>query len=668
MVWAGGPFLLDTVWGPHPDFPRTFYGLDGGVTAIFPLVLLLAGSVVGQQLAQWLPFIAFFPIAVVGMNRLVDGPLVARLGGGLFYALTPIVFDRVWVGHGGYLIGYALLPFVLRSMWSAVDEGGRSWARAGAWTALATAAGPHYIWICIVLLVGVVVVRRPTKDLIAGAALVVMIAGLCSAYLLPSSRTSQGGFTVDQRDLGAYATRPSDGDNLFVTIATLRGFWRVDLQQPQNNFGGRQILLAAGLLIGALGAFALFRKDRRRLAGLLISAAVAMALAAGAKGPTGFLFDWAFDHVPGFAIMREPQKFSAVIAIVGAYVFGEGLARLRDSGSAARLGVVGPAVAAVAIPLALSPGMFWGYGGKLNGGGEYPASWAELNKQLGKGDGAILALPWHLYAGYPFLGGRVIANPSPVIFDREVIAGDNAELPGLSTSSTSPRSAYLSYLYGLGPRIHTFGALVAPLNVRYVLLATSADYTSYKWLENQSDLTPIARTGDFVVYQNQKWAGSNYTVEQPLEVSDWGALVAYSERNETVEGVVVRNVGPGAFTDGDGTDAQPPPAVVARNSAERTSPIDYRVDSSVNKSTIITAEPFSEQWKTKHGEIFQTPQGTVGITADAARLQIKYEPWPRYLFAYVVAVLAAITTCCVCVFNHSKRSSLAQLFLRRRVA
>ena len=107
---------------------------------------------------------------------------------------------------------------------------------------------------------------------------------------------------------------------------------------------------------------------------------------------------------------------------------------------------------------------------------------------MGDGPGQVLFLPWHLYLAFPFTDGRVIANPAPTSFRRSVISGDNVEAVGIQTTSASPRSAFLERLFAQGPRTHDFGSLVAPLGVKYVVLAKTADWRSYSWVSAQPDL------------------------------------------------------------------------------------------------------------------------------------------------------------------------------------
>ena len=95
------------------------------------------------------------------------------------------------------------------------------------------------------------------------------------------------------------------------------------------------------------------RDPARRRDGLAVLAAgvAGYFLALGDQGPTGGLFRLAYDHVPGFVMMREPDKFAVLAALAYACGFGWGLAWLttRARQQAARLAL--PALA-IALPLA----------------------------------------------------------------------------------------------------------------------------------------------------------------------------------------------------------------------------------------------------------------------------------------------------------------------------
>jgi hypothetical protein len=99
---GGRLLLLDFVSGPHQPFlPAAAFGLDGGLTGGVPLAIgfHLLDRLLGQA-GSVVPAAVFFPLATTGAARLVrTAVLPARLGAGLFYAVNPFVFDRLYAGR-----------------------------------------------------------------------------------------------------------------------------------------------------------------------------------------------------------------------------------------------------------------------------------------------------------------------------------------------------------------------------------------------------------------------------------------------------------------------------------------------------------------------------------------------------------------------------------------
>jgi hypothetical protein len=641
MLHGGWVWLLDSVAGPHRKFPRTFYGLDGGVFQFLSLFTWGIDRLLGARAGGFVLFLFVFPVAAVGMWRLVPGSHIARLGASLFYCLTPVVFDRLWVGHSGYLVGYALLPFVVNSFRAARSGEQLAWVRVGAWIALATAASPHFIWISIFLLLGLLCTERPTRRVIAGAALAVTLAGLCSAYLLPNSKDETRQFTVDQRDISAYSAHAIGDEPLAFTVATMRGFWRMDRLLPVNDFPGRELLLVVGALIVVLGIGWGVKEGRRLARGLVLASVFATLLALGDRGPTGSLFMLLFDHVPGFAIMREPLKFVAINAVALSFAFGLGIDRFQRAGtdSAAKASTSTTAltaVIAIVVPLALSPGLFWGYGNRLQAV-DYPTTWDRADEQM-TGSGAVLALPWHQYLTFPFLDERIVVNPSSAVFDRAVYEGDNVELPGLATTWSSTSSEYLSYLYENGTNYSTFGALTAPLDIHYIALQKTVDWQKYSWLDNQRDLRKIVDNGDITIYENLRWSDRSYGIRSAVTVEDWGELVNYSDTHGDVRGVFTKRNDPGAVRS---PSTQATPELVPATT-ERKNATTYRVQTERPTDIAVLAERYLSGWQVNStsATIFETPQGGMAVSTGTDSASVQFRPWRRYVFAYAVSLCA----------------------------
>ncbi len=137
------------------------------------------------------------------------------------------------------------------------------------------------------------------------------------------------------------------------------------------------------MLIVALGYVAVLRDAARKRDGLAVLApgVAGCFLALGSQGPTGGLFRLAYEHVPGFVIMREPDKFAVLVALAYAYGFGWGVAWLT-TGSRQKVARVAPAALAIALPLAYTPNLLGGLGGQVKAS-ELPSSWSFASRLTG---------------------------------------------------------------------------------------------------------------------------------------------------------------------------------------------------------------------------------------------------------------------------------------------
>jgi hypothetical protein len=501
--WVGGGRTLLLDWAPGPNtglVGQGLLGVNGGLTsgALSTVGSAAIGRLVGPALT-WVVVLAVFVVGALGVARLAGGPRSARLPAAALYCVNPFVFNRLYAGHLALLSGYALLPFAVISALRAPGRRGAGALAPALWWAVLTALSPHYAWIYGAVVLISFIVGRPWGFRRAGwclgalAAFVVM-----NLYILLPHSATKALTTVGPTSLDLYRTTGDPHYGLFVNVAGLYGFWRLGPgpQLPKAVVVGWPLLLLAVLVVAGAGAVAALRRPgpgprhsargayrtgddgagpegaarRRQAAVLLLVGAAGYFLALGDQGPSGPLFRFAYFDLPFFQVMREPQKFLMLSALAYAVFFGWGVERLARSAASAKKAGVAAGVAGVALPLLYCPTIFWGLAGQVSPS-TLPASYQRADSLMGDGQGRVLYLPWHLYMAYPFTGGRVVANLGPSSFRRDVIAGDNVQVGSVETQSTSPRSAYLARILAEGPHLRGFGALVAPLGVKYVVLA-----------------------------------------------------------------------------------------------------------------------------------------------------------------------------------------------------
>ena len=517
--------LLDWSVGPHATLvPAGAYGLNGGLTIGTPLFLIVDILARLGPIVTWLVIVLFFPIAAFSMSRLVRGSSWRRVATATLYCANPFVFERLFAGHVGLLLGYALLPLAVHAALRSFRGGAGLLTLAPAlWWALLTACSPHFGWIYGAVLVVVWLTHHPLRRAPLGNLLVTCAAFVAlSAYVfLPHTITQLQVSTASRSDLLLYRTSGDPHLGLFPNALGLYGFWRLvpGPHLPKDAVTGWLFVLLALLFVVGIGAFQQLRpppsygprseqsSKRRIVAAILLIGVVGYLLALGDQGPTGSLFRWAYFHVPFFAVMREPEKFLLLTAFAYAVFFGYGVEYLVGSVRGLRMDwrSAGAVCLAIFLPLGYTPTIFDGLAGQI-GPSRMPSSWSTADRAMGNGPGQILFLPFHLYMAFPFTNGRVIANPAPTSFRRSVIAGDNVEAGGVKVTSRSPRSAYLQDLFARGPTIHEFGALVQPLGVAYVVLAKTVDWRRYFWLDNQPDLKLVLDSSSLKVWRNTDYA------------------------------------------------------------------------------------------------------------------------------------------------------------------
>ena len=648
--WIGSGHLLLLDWlGPStPLIPPQAYGLRGGLVTGLPLTIAtnLLSYLFGHY-TNVLPALVFFPIATAGMARLVPTGLPGKLSAALLYAVNPFVFDRLFVGQFNVLLGYAFLPVALSSLMSQERRGWRSVPGLALWWTLLIACSPHFVWIfgLAVLVWFLIHLREPGTML--RLALATASAAVATSYVLFAAAAGGVGVKVGLADLRAFRTLPDPHFGLLVNVLGLYGFWRKGPELAKNVVGGWPVLLAGVLIVvtfGYLGKWSGRKGDSqgaKRALLLAVAGVGSLVLALGDQGPFGSLFRLAYEHVPFFAIMREPEKFLSMYAAALAYGFGLGVDRLWRNTS--KRGAATIAVFALVVPLAYEPVIFGGLNGQVRLS-SYPSTWAKARQTVAKREGALLVLPWHLYLSFPFTGKRVIANPAQSYFGGEVIQGDNAQLPGLQTESTSTRSSFIEFAIADGSLTRSFGELMAPLGVQYVALMKTTDWASYKWLGTQRDLSLVYSSQSVNIYRNLAFGGLGYSTSQLTEVPNWGAVLSLAqEANLSGRVMIAAHLAPG-------TVAPPIPQPKAVRSypatVVRTSPTSYRVTGHPG-AWLSLSEAYQPGWRLGGTGGTQLAEGNLGWRLTASSATASFSPAGKALegeqlsFVWLVFLIAA---------------------------
>ena len=542
--------------GPHPPFAPSAYGFPPGITNRAPVELVLYWIFQGIPWppVRLLPFVAVAPLACASFARIFPERLLAIGVATVLFTVNPFVYERMANGQVYVVLGYALLPVLLALTVRPFASLVPTVALGGLLFAVGAAVSVHYLFIGGLLLVIVAAAHlacRRAKEVLASAGIAACGVVLSLYWLIPAARALH---TMRPRvtglDLTVFQTLGDQVWGSAVNIAGLYGFWRPGPPLVKNYLTGWPFLLLAILTVAGFGLHELWARAGSAGRALAVSCAVLGVagglLAAGTQGPAGGIYAWLFAHLPGFKVMREPEKFSALLALAYACCFGAGaevvvrpLAR-----NATRIACV---CCLVAVPLLYGFTEFWGFV-RYAGPARYPASWAAADRAMSPGAEA-LALPWLAYLRVPWTGDRVVANPMQGFFDRPVISADDLEAGPIVTESSDPRSLFLQFCLDRGNRLTEFGRILAPLGIRYVILAKVPGSQSFAWLSRQRDLHRVFGSAEIVIYRNEEPIRTAYQPASRLVLRNWGQVAALAQRVPLVDYLIrVRHPRPGPLT------------------------------------------------------------------------------------------------------------------------
>jgi hypothetical protein len=323
---------------------------------------------------------------------------------------------------------------------------------------------------------------------------------------------------IGSGDLAAYAAVPDHQLGLLPNLLGLYGFWA----ENTGRFTSMKafvplwpVILMALLAVGAIGAVAAFRQRRDRLApwvaGLLVTMAIGLILEAGVSQPlTSGLVTWLDAHLAFYRGMRDAGKWAALLALVYSQLVGLGAAAIlhwlqeRRSGGASSTWVSSVAIGLLlAFPLYYGNGLLYGMHGEIVPS-QYPPGWYAVDRVLAADShpDRTLFLPWHEYMSLSFVRNQnsVVASPAHSFFSVPVVVSADPEVPGIAPPFDLDQTAIMS-LVAAGGQGH-WAQVLAARDVKYVLLAREADWSSYGYLDNQPGLVRVGDYGSIVLYRN----------------------------------------------------------------------------------------------------------------------------------------------------------------------
>jgi hypothetical protein len=436
---------------------------------------------------------------------------------------------------------------------------------------------------------------------------------------------------ITPEHLAVFTSRPAFDFNVLFNVAAMYGFWRGGFELPKWSIPAWYLLFFFILFLAVHG-FRIEKGRNRRIAYPLgIAAAVALVLATGVTNAyLSKLFLFLYENIPFFAGFREPQKFVTLLVFAYAYFGAIAVDDFREKAKKnwKYLAIV---VLALITPLIYTHSMFFSFNGQLKST-DYPRDWYRIDDYLNndKGDFSVLFLPWHGYMDLKWLKNRDkrIANPASVFFTKPVIQGDTIEAGGIYSQSINPVSKYLEFLLANKDEVNNFGELIAPLNVKYVILAKEADYPLYGFLFKQSDLELVKETENLYLFKNKNTVAKVYATNGISYIKDWEELLQRSKKEDITARVYL--LGEGKEEGQSGKEVL---------GYERRNLARYELNGKPTRNYVIFAAPYSEKWRL--GD--EKPMKNLGITnayeVKDGSMVIEYKGYKKYLLGYIISLV-----------------------------
>ncbi len=416
----------DMVFVPDLTVRLDLFGVTTAMPRAVPsdVIVAVLDELVGGQVLNKVVLVAIPLLSGLGMTALWRE---LRLGTALpgaaavtLFVWNPFVAERLRLGAWALLLGYAALPWLVRSaLRLRKGTGWPGFLLASAGCALTASGG------ITGLLVAGLILLWPGRGRVwplAGAVLLNapwLVAGLVHA----------GKSTVDPASVTAFATRNEGYGGALPTLLTLGGVWNADVV-PGNRGDLLPLIFAFLMLLMSVAGVVLWWRQDRIVGALIVAAALAVVVGmAGVVAPGAFADVVA--NVPGAGLFRDGQRYLAPLVLLQSVGFGVAVHALLRHAPLHR--VVG--ATAVLLPIAALPAMAGGAGLKVS---HYPSDWARAQQVLA---GPFIPWPFESYRAPVWNGRRPVLDPMPRYFDQPAVVPDELLVGGHRLAGEDPRAA-----------------------------------------------------------------------------------------------------------------------------------------------------------------------------------------------------------------------------------
>jgi hypothetical protein len=666
LLKPGYILALDSGYSLYQPFANKFFGLDEWyISATLPsdFIISLLNGIMPVWVWQKVALLLIFFLAGIGAHRIFPIKGLPQYYAGILYMINPFTAARFFAGHWGLLAGYAIIPFGIKAFLDLLESGStRDIIKVVIFTTLAGLIQIHSVFLLLLAYLVLFVARliatgrdrtgvlRQFKSVGAAAGLFLWL----NLYWLVPSLTAEGTIiqATSANEMNLFAPQATSQFGVAFDLASMHGFWRIGYIYSQDLIPCYWLLFLVILYFAISGISSLWwasdrtseshQAAKRLLIPFVSLGIISLFLAMGAAVDfTRSIYTWVYNMVPFFIGFRDSQKFIALLCLFYSYAGALGLSEItgifRKKGRLAKVACMAIALVAILTPLAYAFTMF-GTNGQLKVT-DYPQEWYEANDLLNQdeSDFNVLFLPWHHFMDYSWLPNtqKRMGNTTHLFFDKPVISGDNMELMGLYSQSNNPISKYVEFVLDKGNGINNLGELMAPLNVKYVILVNEVDYKLYDFLYRQNDLSIMMQKPGLTLFINDHPTTRVYGVDSAIYIQNLDEYLELSQSQDVMEHLYIM---------GKGKSDKETNKMEALNFI-RESPVRYQIEKTSRKYTIYTVpQNVNTNYWEYNGEKSRKNLGFMPAFASSpGGGELTYVRFYRvYLPSYIVSLLALI--------------------------
>ena len=562
-ILSGGYVLtLDMIFSPKMEFGDVFFGLKESLGGQIPFLYMLQmlSIILPVKVIQKILFFLILFISGISMHSLVPTrSQIPKYFAGILYVLNPFLYVRFLVGHLFIILAHATVPLAVLSFLKFVDNPDiKTTITMVLCTTFVAIMGIHTFFLLLFVYIIIFFFKALEKKggvelypllkftlFASGILLLLNLYWILPALTADSTILGQ----IGSKDIMVFAPKPASNLNIAFTIASMYGFWRGGYTYTKDLLPFWYLFFILILYFVVHGAITTFndKKLGSTTRAFIIVAVVSLILGVGTASPgTEPIFNWLFEHIFFFRGFRDSHKFVALLVLSYAYLGGLGVDDFAKhiKGKGIKAGQVASVILvalALTSPFIYSYTMF-GFHGQLKPI-DYPESWYEVNDLLNQDndDFNVLFFPWHMYMDFNWIENtdKRIANPAHSFFDKPIIQGDNLEVEGIYSQSVDPISKYIEFLLHNRNDITNFGEMVAPINVKYIILAKEVDYKTYDFLYSQEDLELVLESDDLIVFKNKHDTAKIYEVDTINRIKSFDDLLEVSKEQDITNALYI---------------------------------------------------------------------------------------------------------------------------------